>query len=455
MLRRATNDFVITADGRSVPAVMTNRPKSGRAGCQSRRTIGFGAGSAATILFGVRPLAYSTRGDGRMGRLSGKCRFMGAVERRALATGRCVATIFCLCAVLLVSLSVARSFAEENPAGVIAALGLRESDVAARDMKQWEKPRKIVVMTDSTARVAWLQEAAKGVTVVGAPTRREAIAQIADADGLIGNCVADLINAGAALRWIQTFSAGVEDCVAIPKVHNGGIILTNMQRVNGPNIAEHTMALILTLTRQINAYLANQSNGTWGRGPQQKLMDLEGHTMLVVGLGGIGTAIAERAHAFGMHILATRSSDHEGPNFVDYVGVADELPKLIGQADIVVNATPLTPETTGLFNAAMFARMKPNAYFINVGRGKSVVTDDLLAALKAGRIAGAGLDVVDPEPLPQDHPLWHAPNVVITPHVAGSSELKLDRAWLAIRENLRRYVAGDKLYSVVDVSRGY
>ena len=215
------------------------------------------------------------------------------------------------------------------------------------------------------------------------------------------------------------------------------------------------MALILTLTRQINLYLANQSEGIWARGPQEKLMDLEGHTMLVVGLGGVGTAIAERAHAFGMHIFATRNSGHEGPSFVDYVGLADELPKLIGQADIVVNVTPLTPETIGLFNAAMFARMKPSAYFINVGRGKSVVTDDLMAALKTGRIAGAGLDVVDREPLPKDHPLWHAPNVVITPHVARSSPLKLDRAWLAIRENLRRYVAGDKLYSVVDVGRGY
>ncbi len=372
-----------------------------------------------------------------------------------MVTGKSAATICCVCAVSLVTLFVVRSFAEENPAGVIAALGLRESDVAARDMKQWEKPRKIVVMTDSSALVAELQNVAKGVTVVGARSRREAMAQIANADGLIGNCIVDLINAGAALRWIQTQSAGVEDCVAIPKVHNGGIILTNMQRVNGPNIAEHTMALILTLTRQINVYLANQSKGIWAKGPQQKLMDLEGHTMLVVGLGGVGTAIAARAHAFGMHILATRSSGHEGPNFVDYVGVADELPKLIGRADIVVNATPLTPETTGLFNATMFARMKPTAYFINVGRGKSVVTNDLLAALRIGRIAGAGLDVVDPEPLPKDHPLWHAPNVVITPHVAGSSEIKLDNASLVIRENLRRYIAGDKLYSVVDVTRGY
>jgi phosphoglycerate dehydrogenase-like enzyme len=366
------------------------------------------------------------------------------------------AKILSVCAFLLVSLFAHLSFAEENAAGIIAALGLRESAIAARDMKDWEKPHKIVVLSDSTARAAWLQEVAKDVTVAGARNRAEAMAQIADADGLIGSCNPDVINAGAKLRWIQTQAAGVEDCLTIPKVRNGDIILTNMQRVNGPNISEHAMALILTLTRQINAYLANQSEERWDRRPPQKLMDLDGGTMLVVGLGGIGTMIAERAHAFGMHVIATRNSSHEGPSFVDYVGVADELPKLIGQADIVVNVTPLTPETTGLFNAAMFGRMKPSAYFINVGRGKSVVTDDLLAALNTGRIAGAGLDVVDPEPLPKDHPLWHVRNVVITPHVAGDfSELKLDRAWLVMRENLRRYVAGDKLFSVVDVKRGY
>ena len=360
-----------------------------------------------------------------------------------------------VCAFLLASLFAHPAFADEAPAGVIAALGLRESAVAARDMKDWEKPHKIVVLSDSAARVAWLREVAKDVTVVGARNRAEAMAQIVDADGLIGGCDADVVNAGAKLRWFQTEAAGVENCLAIPKVRNGSIILTNMQRVNGPNISEHAMALILTLTRQINAYLANQAEGKWERLPRQKLTDLDGHTMLVVGLGGIGTTIAERAHAFGMHVIATRNSGHEGPSFVDYVGVADELPKLIDQADIVVNVTPLTPETTGLFNAAMFERMKPSAYFINVGRGKSVVTNDLLAALKTGRIAGAGLDVVDPEPLPKDHPLWHAPNVVITPHVAGDSELKVDRAWLVMRENLRRYVAGDKLFSVVDVKRGY
>ncbi len=377
------------------------------------------------------------------------------METSVWITSTRVTKIFRICAFLLVSLVADPSLAEEDPASIIAALGLRESVVAARDMKDWEKPHKIVVLSDSAARVAWFQEVAKDVTVVGARSHAEAVTQIVDADGLVGSCNPDVINAGAKLRWIQSQAAGVEDCLAIPKVRDGGIILTNMQRVNGPNISEHAMALILTLTRQINAYLANQSEGKWERQSRQELMDLDGHTMLVVGLGGIGTVIAERAHAFGMHVIATRNSGHEGPSFVDYVGVADELPKLISQADIIVNVTPLTPETTGLFNAAMFERMKPGAYFINVGRGKSVVTDDLLAALKTGRMAGAGLDVVDPEPLPNDHPLWHARNVVITPHVAGDSELKLDRAWLVMRENLRRYVAGDRLFSVVDVKRGY
>ena len=185
------------------------------------------------------------------------------MEPSVSITGIGAAKIFRVCAFLLVSLFACASFAEEDAASVIAALGLRESVVAARDMKDWKKPHKIVVLSDNAARVAWLQQVAKDVTVVGARSHAEAMAQIVDADGLLGSCNADVINAGAKLRWIQSQAAGVEDCLAIPKVRNGGIILTNMQRVNGPNISEHAMALILTLTRQINAYLANQSEAKW------------------------------------------------------------------------------------------------------------------------------------------------------------------------------------------------
>ena len=128
---------------------------------------------------------------------------------------------------------------------------------------------------------------------------------------------------------------------------------------------------------------------------------------------------------------------------------------MIAQADVVVNATPLTPATTDLFDSALFKRMKSSAYFINIGRGGSVVTDDLVAALNTGTIAGAGLDVTAPEPLPANHPLWNARNIIITPHMAGSSRIKMDRMWIVMRENVRRYVAGEKMLSVVDVEQGY
>lgn len=177
--------------------------------------------------------------------------------------------------------------------------------------------------------------------------------------------------------------------------------------------------------------------------------------MLVVGLGGIGTQVAQRAHALGMRVLATRGSRREGPDFVEYVGLSDEAITLAAEADVVVNAVPLTDTTRGMFNKAFFAAMKPSAYFISVGRGQSTVTADLLEALESGQIAGAGLDVTDPEPLPQDHPLWTTPRVIVTPHVAASSAETLQRIQALVTENLRRYIAGEPLLSVVDIQRGY
>jgi phosphoglycerate dehydrogenase-like enzyme len=140
---------------------------------------------------------------------------------------------------------------------------------------------------------------------------------------------------------------------------------------------------------------------------------------------------------------------------VSYVGLADELPKLITQADVVVAALPLTPATTDLFDAKMFARMKKTAYFISVGRGRSVVTDDLVAALNNGIIAGAGLDVTEPEPLPKEHALWRAKNIIISPHMSARSELGQSVRLQVLREQVRRFAAGEKLLAVVDFSKGY
>jgi phosphoglycerate dehydrogenase-like enzyme len=155
-----------------------------------------------------------------------------------------------------------------------------------------------------------------------------------------------------------------------------------------------------------------------------------------------------------MRVTGTRATSREGPSYVSEVGLPEDLPRLIAGADVVVNTLPLTPETRGLFDARVFGLMKRGALFFNVGRGGTVVTNDLVAALQNGTLSGAGLDVVDPEPLPAGHPLWKLPNVVITPHVAADEDDREAR-WLLVRENLRRYVAGERMFSVVDTERGY
>ncbi len=339
---------------------------------------------------------------------------------------------------------------------VAAELGIAESTLPARDMPGWQKPKKIVIAPDNAERLAWFQDAFKGsgVTIVAGHSTAELEKLIVDADALIGTCLPTVIAAGQKLRWVQIINNGIDQCTSIPKIRDGQVILTNMQRVSSSSVSNQAMALVLAIARQIPRAVNGQAQGTWSR-DKSSLLDLDDKTLLIVGLGGIGTQIAERAHVFGMRVIATRNSSHEGPSFVDYVGLSDELPKLIATADFVVNATPLTPETTGLFNAAMFARMKPTAIFINIGRGKSVVTDDLLAALNNGTIGGAGIDVFDPEPLPAGHPLWTAKNILITPHTASNSEMQYDRIWQVMRDNARRYAAGEKLLSPVDVKRGY
>jgi phosphoglycerate dehydrogenase-like enzyme len=156
-----------------------------------------------------------------------------------------------------------------------------------------------------------------------------------------------------------------------------------------------------------------------------------------------------------MKVIATRASGRTGPDYVSYVGLPDELLKLTKEADFVVNCAPLTPQTSAIFNQQYFATMKPTAYFLNVGRGKSAVTADLISALGEHKIAGAGLDVVDPEPLPADSPLWHLPNLIITPHVSADTSVTAEQRTVLLRENLRRYAAGEPMLAVVDIERGY
>lgn len=342
-------------------------------------------------------------------------------------------------------------------ARLIAELGLQESETALRDRPGWTAPRKVLVMGADAERLAWMQEAAPDVTLVGPADRAAAVREAVDADAVIGECVADVIQAGPRIRWVQRMYAGVERCVAIPAVMERGIVLTNMQKVAGSVMAEHVLAFMFGLTRGFATYVPAQARGEWADEavPESRLWEVKGRTMLVVGLGGIGVETARRAHALGMTVIAIRNSGTQGPQYVAEVGLPDKLLPFAARADVIVNTLPLTTETKGLFDREVFDAAKRGALFINVGRGGTVVTDDLVAALRDGRLGGAGLDVTDPEPLPPDHALWRAPNVLITPHVAAGLEGNDVPRWLLARENLRRYAEGGKLLSEVDVRRGY
>ncbi|HET7844220.1 MAG TPA: D-2-hydroxyacid dehydrogenase [Xanthomonadales bacterium] len=335
---------------------------------------------------------------------------------------------------------------------LIQELGLEASPTASRDLPGWQAPKRVVVAEADDDLLNRLRAAAPGVEIVAAAEGDARTVQLAGAQVVIGLCDVDTLQAAKALHWIQSWYVGVERCVALPGLAERHVVLTNMQRASGIPIAEHAIAMVMTLARGLPQYARQQH---WQRGDTGAVRELTGRTLLVVGLGGIGTEVARRAHGLGMRVVATRNSSREGPDFVARVGLSDELLALAAEADVVVNCVPLTPATTDLFNGEFFAAMKPGGYFVNIARGGSVVTGDLVAALRSGKLAGAGLDVTDPEPLPDGHPLWSMPNVIVTPHVAGASDLQEERSRIVVVENLRRYAAGEPLLNVVDIARGY
>lgn len=352
----------------------------------------------------------------------------------------------------------AQAFDEETPE--LERLGLREGSAAGG-----ASPSKVVVLDMWPGRTERLAASAPGLDVVVVADEGQALDEMTDASALLGTLTPGLLAAGENLSWVQLASAGVERYLAIPGLAEHDLVLTNAQRIFAPGGGEHVLGLVLALTRRIPRSLELQRARRWDAeavtgpspyiGQGSELRELRGRTMLVAGLGGIGTEAARLAAGIGMHVTATRNSSREGPDFVDYVGLSDELIDLVREADVVVNALPLTPSTEGVFDEVMFAAMKPGTIFVNIGRGRTVDTDALTAALESGRLAGAGLDVTEPEPLPEDHPLWGMSGVIITPHVGGDSDGHMERMYLLFEENLRRFAAGEPLLSVVDRSQGY
>ncbi len=252
------------------------------------------------------------------------------------------------------------------------------------------------------------------------------------------------------LRWVQASSAGIGD-QRLDEILGPDVTLTSAAGVFGDLVAEHVLSLILALNRRLPQLLENQRLGLWQDVTNRTI---SGQTLGVIGAGGIGRASARMARVFGMRSIGVRRGTGPIPD-LDETLPMDRLPDLLAASDALLLSAPLTDATRGMVDAAFLRAMRPSAVLINVARGALVVTDDLIQALSEGWIAGAGLDVTDPEPLPEHHPLWHAPNVIITPHHANPEDASREPVARHFCENLRRYLAGEPLLAVVDPGRGY
>ncbi|MGD0222351.1 MAG: NAD(P)-dependent oxidoreductase [Terriglobia bacterium] len=298
-----------------------------------------------------------------------------------------------------------------------------------------------------------LQAYAPNLDIKTCGTREEFRREVADSHIIFGGCNKEEFLAARQLRWIQYPAAGVEG-ILFPDLVESPVVLTNMQRMYSPTISETVIGLLITLTRRLNDYTLQTRERRWNA--LEGLREISGLTMGIVGMGGIGTDTAYRAHyGFHMRILATDPKPLPKPAFVAELHSPEWLPKMVPQVDVLLSAAPHTPLTHHMFNDEIFRLMKPSAYFINVSRGWLVDSSALVSALKERRIAGAALDATEPEPLPPDHPLWTAGNIIITSHTsavsAGSTEKSLD----LFCENVRRYTKGLPLLNVVDKKRGY
>lgn len=316
---------------------------------------------------------------------------------------------------------------------------------------------KILVRGVSPDRLAELKAAAPRANFVAASTENDALREIRDADAVIGGIDQPLLRAARKLRWVQVGSAGVEN-VLFPELVNSNIVLTNCKIIQGPEISDHAFALLLALTRGLNELIPMKADKQWHQSQyqnQSRPIELNGRTALIIGLGGIGTQIAQRAWAFGMQVLAVDPKDIPMSAFVRRVVKPDRLQNVLPEADVVFMSAPHTRESERMLGPAEFNLMKRGAYFIAVSRGKTYDSGALIKALDEKRLAGAGLDVTDPEPLPPDSPLWNFSNVVITPHIAGQSDRFSVRQLDVFKENARRFAEGAPLINVVDKSKGY
>jgi phosphoglycerate dehydrogenase-like enzyme len=322
------------------------------------------------------------------------------------------------------------------------------------------------------ARRERIVAAAGEMRVVNAADMNAALEAMPAADAFFGKLTPELLAAAGKLRWVQSPTASLEHYLFAELVEHP-CVLTNMRGLYSDVIAEHVLGMMLCFTRHLHTYVRNQVAHRWSPvgGEESRPTFVTGPGMLtemdrlhrnlgdlslgLVGLGHIGSEIARRCASFGMRVTAVDPVQSELTEGVAALWPIERLDELLGENDFVVVAAPHTPQTERLFGRRQFQLMKRDAVLINIGRGAIVVLDDLVAALRAGEIGGAGLDVFETEPLPEDHPLWAFENVILTPHVAGQSPRIAERHLGVLLENIGRFVRGEPLVNVADKRRWF
>lgn len=316
---------------------------------------------------------------------------------------------------------------------------------------------KIVLIGSGERQVDALRKEFPGVTFAVASSLEEQLRELPDADGVISWPHREALPVAKKLRWVHATSAGIERIQSVPELATmDHVTLTNARGAHAATIADHCFAFMLAFTRDIPTLIEDKKAKVWDRPARSRnVRELSGSVLGILGLGRIGSEIARRGMGFGMAIRAVDVSPQAACPGVEDVWPLARLDDLLRVTDYLAVAIPITPQTRGLIGRRELALMKPDAYLFIMSRGGIVDQDALAEALATGRLAGAGIDATDPEPLPAEHPLWDAPNVLISPHSSGASRQTSERGREILRENIRRFTSGDTLLNVCDKQAGF
>ena len=296
-----------------------------------------------------------------------------------------------------------------------------------------------------------MRKAVPNLEINHCSNRQEALAALPGADACFGTLDPELLTAGTNLKWLAAPAAGPPKGYYFNELIRSDVVVTNFRGIFNDHISTHIMAFILVFSREMHQYFRDQFEGRWQEGGESRTSTyLPESTALIIGVGGIGGETARHCKHWGMKVIGVDPRVTTAPDGVDELHRPEDLESLLPSADFVILTAPQTPSTEGLFNSAKFERMKQSAFFINIGRGSNVVLADLDRALRENQIAGAALDVFEEEPLPKEHPLWTAPNFLMTPHVAASGPHLHGRRVALMAKNANRFADGEELVNIVD-----